>query len=654
MAKLTDKIKKAAKDIMGVNKSGRLYNYLTKEDRENTVTYLYDYAKTNRTPWVEKWQLYDDYYNNKHATQLEIYESCKKAGIPWIPAIIPEPWIQVESQIIPDIPDFEFNGRDDDLDSKKAKQREFVVKYVVENNKVNAMNTNNERRLNKLGNAIWKVAWDSKKESPHTMGDITVRDIDPANFFPDPSAYDIDDCEFIDYVYRLHKNKAAREFKNELKALDMTIDSIGLDGNHTDTEIYNSRIQSIDDDSLQIIEHWFRQPEDGEDTYEYEYYDELRGKNYTAKQKVTWEAGDIGCSILINDVEIKYIPKYWIKTGKQNKKYPFVKYCKIPDENNFWDKSELKPIIELVDAADRELAIALLNDAFMGNDIIVSEENSFADDSNPENRPGAHWKMKTGQIGAVKRLGGLGEPSNRIEMINFLREVIQETIGNFDSTQGKEPVRVTTASGIAQLNERADARKNIKKADRLAGFEQLYELIDWHCLEFYDDDRLIFIGVKDDDTRAKFMQNPMMGNMDINQGPVIFKFNADNMRVLDDEQTQMMGEPQYYYPRVDAVVNAGDGLNKSKAFTLASTEKLLSLQITPQNYKIVIAMVDIMDLPNRKEIREHLESMFAQPQIPEGQQPINIQEILDALTPEERAAIEADPSILDKIVGGQV
>jgi hypothetical protein len=659
--KLAERIKKAVSALTdGVTKAGNIYDYSSKEGRERTVTFLYDYAKTYRTQWVELWRMYDDYVEGKHKTQLEIQESCEKAGIPWIPAIIPDPWIQVESQIIPDIPDFEFNGRDDDLDSQKAKQREFVVKYVVENNKLNAMNTMNERRLNKLGNAFWKVAWDGRKEAPGKHGDIVIGDPDCATIFPDPAAIDIDDCEFIDYAYRVHKNKAARAFREELKALEITINEIGLDGNHSDTQIYNSKVHELDDDTVQIIEHWFRQLEDGNDTYEYEIFDELRGKPYTVSQKVKYEAGDIACSILINDTEVKYIPKYWIKTGKQNKMYPFVKYCKIPDENNFWDKSELKPILDLVDAADRELAIALLNDAFMGNDIIISEENAFADDGTHENRPGAEWKMKTGMLNSVRRLSGLGQPSNRLEMINFLRGVIQETVGNFDSAQGKEPVRVTTASGIAQLNERADARKNIKKADRLAGFERLYELIDWTALEFYDDDRLIFIGVKDDETRAKFSQGlqgieglPM--NLDINQGPVIFKFNSDKMRVLDNDTTETADEAQYYYPRVDAVVNAGDGLNKSKAFTLASTENLLKLNITPQNYKIVIAMVDIMDLPNRKEIREHLETMYApQPPQPavEEEQPLNVDDILSQLTPEEIQALEENPELLDDLMQG--
>lgn len=174
-------IAKTAKKILtGKEVShGRLYDFSTPEARQESVLYFYDYAKTQRTDQTEKWKMLDDYYNNQHVTQLEIAQAMAERNIPFIPAIIPDPYIHVESQIIPDIPDFEFNGRDDDLDSQKAKQREYVVKYVIENNKVESMNTDNERRVNKLGNAFWKVSYDHSISGPGFKGDIVVGNPDP-------------------------------------------------------------------------------------------------------------------------------------------------------------------------------------------------------------------------------------------------------------------------------------------------------------------------------------------------------------------------------------------------------------------------------------------------------------------------------------------
>jgi hypothetical protein len=641
-------VNKAAKAINKVltNNNSRYFDMSDVNAREATVQEDYDYFLTQRSETEKKWIEKDNYYNGKHTVSSEIYNQLKEQGIPWVPATVPDSYIHVESQIIPDIPDFEFNGRDDDMDSKKAKQREYVVKYVLENNKIETMNTENERRLNILGNAFWKVSWDGSIEGQGFKGDIVIGNPGCENILPDPAAYNVHECEAFIYPYRMHRRKAARTFLNELKALDMTIDDIIPDGNQEDTEIFHNQPRDINDDTVQIVEYWFRQPDYGSAKQEFE----VDGK--TISKTIEWEPGDIACSIQINNTEIKYIPKYWVKTGKQNKRFPFVKYCKIPVYNSFWDKSDLDAMKDLQDQCDRELATAILNDAFMSNDMIVAEESSLSDsmDGKIPNYPGAVILTKSGMSTTVRRLGGLGQNGNRIQMIEFLRAMIQETVGNFDATQGKEPVRVTTASGIAQLNERADARKNIKKADRLTGFELLYELIDWTALEFYDDNRMIFIGATDEKTKGM----PMIpGNMDKSKGAINFKFNSDNMRVLDAYEK----DGQYYYPRVDATVTAGDGLRKSKAFTLGALENLVKMQITPENFKIVQAMITVMDLPQSKEIKEYLEQLFAQPQQPVmgGEQPMNVDDILNQLTPEEMAELEANPELLDELMqGGQI
>lgn len=633
--KLKNKINKVVK-----GSSWRYWDMDTKESRESTVQEDYNFALTQRSEREKIWVQNDNYYNNKHVVAGEIYNQLEEQGIPWTPAVIPDSYIHVESQIIPDIPDFELKGRDDDLDSAKAKQREYVVKYVLENNKLENLNTENERRLNILGDAFYKVAWDGNKEGYGFKGDIVIGNPGCENILPDPAAYTIDDCEFIVYPYRMHRRKASRVFANELSSLDMTIDDIGVDGNQSDTEIYENQVRDVNDDTVQVVEYWFRQNSYGNET--------INGVKYD------WEPGDIACSIQINNIEIKYIPKYWIKTGKQNKMYPIVGYCKIPVYNSFWNKSDLEAIKDLQDQVDRELAIAILNDAFTANDIIVAEDGAIADGSTLENKPGAIWRMKQGMANGVRRLGGLGNASNRIEIINFLRGIMQEVVGNFDSTQGKEPVRVTTASGIAQLNERADARKTIKKADRLSGFERLFELIDWTALEFYDDNRLIFIGAKGE-----------------GEEPIMFKYNSDNSRVFDD------ASGEYYYPRVDATVSAGDGMKKSKAFTLAATENLISKPINESNYKIVNEMLDIMDTPNKKAIKEYYEKLYAPklelmqlqtqkaieqlmnppaPQMPAqggGQAPTpSMDDVVAGLSPDELDFLEQNPEIMNELEGG--
>ena len=666
MPDLFNRVVKRFKKAMKGNLIERdnLYKYDTVGNRQKTVAYLYNYAKGKRSDQELKWQTYDSYYNNQHITQIETYQYCQDNNIPWLPAIIPDLFIHVESQINPDVPTFEFNGRDDDMDSQKAKQRQYVVQYIIDNNHIETMNTENERELGKLGNAFWKVCYNAKKwKAGGIFGEIEIYNPKCEEIFHDPTAYDIDDCEYLDYVFSLHKLRAARMFENELSEMKMSIEDFGSNTGFKDTNLLDSSLHDTHDDTVQIIEHWFRQPQAGKDKIKIYIEEPETGKTVTEEYPIEWESGDIACSIMINFKEVKYIPKFWIKTSKQNKMYPFVKYCKVPQVKSFWDKSDIEVMKDLVDAADREAAMALLNDTFMGNDIILAEENAFSDDNVPRNEAGALWKVKDGKIGAVQRLQGLQGNSGAWDTVNKLRELIQETVGNFDTAMGKEPIRVTTSSGIAQLNERADYRKNTKKADRTAGFERLIRLLDFMGIEFLDDNRIIYIGAVEE-----------------GKDPIVFRYNSDNVMAQDE----MTGET--YIPDVDVKVTASDPLTKSKSFTLSATENLLAKNINENNYKLVEAIVDIMNLPNRKEIKDSLEETFTpkiqlqnakiaaeiqQIQNPQPQVNVNanvsqeqgqgmgmeepsIDEIIAGLSPEEQQMVMENPDILiNALEGGQ-
>jgi len=593
------KVKDAIKSVQIDSKY--LYDYSTDENAKNTALYLYEYSKTQRSQQETMWQLYNDYYNGEHQTALMLKAHLESQGIPFIPASVQDPFTHVESQIVPDIPDFEFNGRDDDLDSQKAKQREYAVQYVLDRNQVNGKNPRNERRLGKYGNAFWKVYWDSDIQVPGTVlgGDIVVIDVGVENIFPDPTATSVEDCEFINYAYPMHIRAAQRKWSKELKKLGIQLSAMG---STFDTDIFNSDTQDTFDDTVQVVEHWYRDDD-----------------------------GDISCVILINDEFVKHIKKYWLKTGKQNKNFPFVKYCKIEDENNFWDVSEMRNILELVDAADRELAYGILNTAMSANDIILYEENAFAEGSGMSNEPGAMIGMKDGCINSVRRLGGLTSVVNHVASIQFLQAQIERTVGNYDTSMGVEPTRVTTASGIAQINERADARKNIKKADRTYGFEKLYQLIDWTCLEFYDEERMIYIGVENKELNKKFVESGMLENLDKEQGPIIFTYSSNKMSSYDKAN-------ESYYPVVDCTVIASDSLSKSKAFSVQAIQDLVRTTITQDNYKLIMAYIDLLNLPDRKDIKRFLTERFEQPEKQE--------EMSGDLTEEELQELINNPQLI--------
>ncbi len=562
---------------------GRVYDYSTAEGRVATAEWLFRQAKDERAAVEAAWRKHNDYYNFAHDAAREMAEAREEAGLDPLLACIPDPYIMVESQINPDVPQPEFHGRDDDLDSRKAKERELAVRYLIEENKLDDMNTSNERRLRKLGDAFWKAYWDETMPCGDRRGNIRVKDVAPQDIYPDPTAgpEGLQAGEYVFYVYTMHKLKFWRLYHEEIRRQGHTLDDIaaGADYREKDDllEPYTQSTASRDD-LVQVMEFWYRQPFDGEGV----------------------RAGAVGCSIQAGGVELRHIPDYWVKTGNQCELFPFVHYWCIRDETQFWNKSELEPILALVDAADRELATGLFNDEMMANDIVLIEDGALVPGEEFTNVPGAVVRVNQGRGGGVARLGGLGDGVKSLGMIEWLLSQIQRANRNYDSNQGRETARVTTASGLLQLRSDAQTQTKIKSADRNAGFRRLYELLDALALEFFDDDRLLFIGAKQEG----------------GEGETIVYNSANYARetpeLTDPVTGEVLRERQVYFPRVDVTVTCGDGLGKTPGATVELLDKLAAIQVTADNWQLLAAELEYLDIPQKQEIVSGWREKFAQ------------------------------------------
>ena len=559
------------------------YDYSTRELREETADALFRRAKDARTVVETEWARCNDYYNGIHDATKEMIDYCRENDVPWIPANLPDPYILVESQIDPTVPEPEFHGRDDDMDGAKAKQREFAVRYIIENNRLSDMNTRNERRLLKLGDAFWKAYWDKDMRCGVNEGDIRIKDIPTEAIFPDPAIRDgtLQDGQYVDYVYTMHKVRFAQVFRRELEELGLTQEDILSADYVSRTGIFDmtTAVNELDD-TVQVLEHWFRQPTE------------------TTENGETIPAGAVACSIQAGGKELRYIPNYWKRTCRQNQLFPFVHYWRTQDENRFWNKSELFPVLDLVDAADRKLAMSILNDTFLANDILLVEDGALADGEELTNEPGSVVHLKQNRIGAVQRLGGLQSISQGAVAVEFFKNQIERASRNYDTNTGKETSKVTTATGIALLRQDAQEQASIKSADRNAGFERLYELLDWLALEFFDDDRMLYIGAdkaKDREAQA-------------------FRFNADElsavMPAVSDLAGNIVREEWTYFPKVDVTITAGDSIAHGKAQTLNALQALTQSQITAENWKLYAAQLDLIDLPGKQEIIDEWERRF--------------------------------------------
>ncbi len=515
--------------------------------RERRVAVLLNESKTAKSGISEYWKKMRSYYDGTHETAKQTGAFLSAIDLPWTPAAVPDGYLHVESQIQAEAPDFEFSARGD-KDSEKAALRERIVRYVTQNNDLTWKNAANERNLHLYGSAIWKVAVGM---GDHDETEILIENPSLETFFPDPAASTPDECEYAAFCYRMSTSKARRIFHDDLVRSNVDIDMI-LRAKNGRKHIFDETAAVYD--TVEITEFWFRQETDGEET--------AGGVPYSYK------AGDIALSILLEGREIRYVPKFWTRTSCR--KYPFVLYQKIPSEGSIWGKSELEPIIPLIDAADRQLAFAQLNSAFFANDILLYEENAFATDSFPENRPGAIWKVRAGMSDKIKRLGGLtGESTVHYEIADKYRAMMKEALGNFDFLQGDSSTQVSTATGLALLGDYAGKRTEAKSICKKAGFERLYRLIDMMAMEVFSDEKLKAITDLD-------VLPPMMD----------------------------------YLPTLDICVHIGEGINHSRSLTLAALEKLCEMSIDADNYPMVRAYLNTLGIPERAALIAEYDQKF--------------------------------------------
>ena len=530
------------------------------EKREARIAELFREASCARTATDEYWQKMRSYYSGTHETARKTGAFLAAVNIPWKPAQIADGFMHTESQIVAKMPDFEFAPRSHE-DGEAAKARESIVRYVVENNDMERKNAASERTLGITGSAAWKV---SAYMDERGMPEIAVDSISPASVYPDPAASCTDECEFIGYSYRMSKMKAERVFAADFARMGTTLGELMEEARRDsckrksfDVDLFDETCPTVD-----VLEWWFRQGADG-------VYTGADG-NTTA-----YRSGDIALSILIGGKEVRYVPKFY--TNTLCTAFPFVVYGRIPRDGSFWGKSELEEVIPLIDAADRQLAFAQLNAAFSANDVLVYEENAFAPDSFPDNRPGAVWKLRPGMAEKVKRLGGLaGDSSAHYDIVERYRTIIKETLGNYDYMQGDYSTNVSTATGLALLSDMASARKSAKNVCKKAGFAELYALIDIFALEFFTKEKAELV-----------------------------------LGEVAKTSTEYFAE-YGYIPKIDVRVRIGDGVENSRSFTATALSELASMSINEENYPLVRAYINALDIPEKAAITAELDAKFIQ------------------------------------------
>jgi hypothetical protein len=176
----------------------------------------------------------------------------------------------------------------------------------------------------------------------------------------------------------------------------------------------------------------------------------------------------------------------------------------------------------------------------------------------------------------VKRLGGISEGSAaHYDIVERYRTIIKETLGNYDYMQGDYSARVSTATGLALLSDMASARMSAKNVCKKAGFAELYRLIDIFALEFYTKEKAELVLGEGAKTSTEYF--------------------AD----------------YGYIPAIDVRIHIGEGIENSRSFTVSALEELAKMNVNEENYPLVRAYINALDIPEKAELTAKLDEKFA-------------------------------------------
>jgi len=282
-------------------------------------------------------------------------------------------------------------------------------------------------------------------------GKICVKRVPIANFYPDPDAYDLDSCKFIEVteILSLQQVRNNPEFRKyceeqgtEKKLKELNINSLGQSDSEAGT-IYTREAnplnngQNIQGDEMVVLHcHWER----------------------VYNEQGDWE---ISCTYYIQDVDFILLKR----TNIQPNVYPFAVYVDEEEENSFWGSSIIMDVFENQKIINKTAQIAAIIGTLHQNPqkIVARESGINASDlAKTGTLPGKVWTTNADPQNSIATIQPPDIPRGLFDLEDRLKNDIREIVGVTEAYTGNSVGSLTTSSGVNSLIERATVRDKDK------------------------------------------------------------------------------------------------------------------------------------------------------------------------------------------------
>jgi hypothetical protein len=295
------------------------------------------------------------------------------------------------------------------------------------------------------------------------VGKICVKRIPNGNFFPDPNAYSLDECKFIEITEVLPleevKNTPAYKKYAGKKLQDITSADLDFDTNASgdfyerkNTKLNTSLTNVKGDELVTVHTHWERyMTSDGRWQVDVSYY--LRNSDFFL--------------LRIEDV-------------KPNQ-YPFAILYDEEEENDFWGRSTCEDVLENSRIINRTAQTAAILATLHQNPqkVVWKESGINAQElAKTGNLPG---KTMTSNVPANQAVNYINPPEisrSLFEIEDRLKNDMREIVGVTEAYTGQSVGSLTTSTGVNSLIERSSVRDK----DKMSQIDDFVERVSYLIL----------------------------------------------------------------------------------------------------------------------------------------------------------------------------
>ena len=480
----------------------------------------YTKSKNHRTKIEAKWRELDNFYHNEQYADISIP--------PWIP----KPMTNYVHQLVT-IKRAAFAMENPTgllsavsiRDVERVNQLQEIYEWVWKKIGVRNIVRSNIETSRLLGTAIAHVYWnehtgvrgslneENEEDSELYEGEIEVREIDPSNFFPDPTAYSLDQCRFVHTVEEVPKEWVENTFGVKIREDNNTQKS-------QDTDIYTrDKYSDVGEENATVELHTHYEKYWGKDTYKVKepIYEEQPQTFLTddgqemplpdgevVQEQIGEQERDTGieyegwfyrCYYMVGNQIIRTIPRL------APNRYPFAILYDYKKRKSFWGMSSAELILENQKLINKtESIMALIATMLQNPQKLVRKDSGInpASARKYSNLPGMVWEVNPHvPLSEAMRWADVPQvPQALFNLTESTKANIRDITGLNEAYMGQSVGSLQTSSGVETLVDRATLRDRDQMFDIEQYIEQLTRVIIDFVVNYYVDERWMKI-VKD-------------------------------------------------------------------------------------------------------------------------------------------------------------